>query len=69
MLLKVLAKELHKPAIRKFERWKIYSSCKNNIWFADLVGIQLISKCSKEFRFSLSVIHICSNIHESFLER
>ena len=27
-----LAKELHKPIIRKFKRRKVYSSFKDNIW-------------------------------------
>ena len=40
-----LAEELHKPAIRKSEKRKVYSSFKDNvIWGADLVDVQLISK-------------------------
>ena len=31
-----LAEELHKPVNRKFEKCKVYSSFKDNIWGADL---------------------------------
>ena len=39
-----LADELHKLIIRKFNRRKVYSSFKDNIWRADLADMQLISK-------------------------
>ena len=39
-----LDEELHKPIIRKFERKKIHSSFKDNIWGTDLADMQLISK-------------------------
>ena len=55
-----LAKELHKPIIRKFKKRKVYSRFKDNIWGADLADMQLISKFNKEFRFSLCVIDIFS---------
>ena len=42
-----LAKELHKPIIRKFE-----------IWGADLADMQLISNFNKRIRFLLCVIDI-----------
>ena len=35
-----LANELHKPIIRKFNKRKIYSSFKDNIWGADLADMQ-----------------------------
>ena len=53
-----LAEELHKPMIRKFEKGKLYSSFKDNIWGADLPNMQLISKYNKIFRFLLCVIDI-----------
>ena len=31
-----LAEKLHKPIIRKFEKRKVYSSFKDNIWGPDL---------------------------------
>ena len=39
-----LANELHKPIIRKFEKRKVYSSFKDNIWGVDLADMQLTSK-------------------------
>ena len=35
-----LANELHKPIIQKFKKWKVYSSFRDNIWGADLAGMQ-----------------------------
>ena len=55
-----LAEELHKPIIKKFEKKTVYSRFKNNIWGADLVDMQLISKFNKGFRFLLCVIDIFS---------
>ena len=55
-----LAKELHKPIIRKFKKRKVYSGFKDNIWGADLADMQLISKFNKGFRFLLCVIDIFS---------
>ena len=53
-----LADELHKPIIRKFEKRKVYSSFRDNIWGVDLADMQLLSKFNKGFRFSLCVIDI-----------
>ena len=44
---KQLAKELRKPIIKKFQTRKVYSGFKDNIWGADLVNMQLISKFNK----------------------
>ena len=38
-----LAKELHKPIIRKFKKRKVYSGFKDNIWGTDLADKQLIN--------------------------
>ena len=46
-----LAKELHKPIIRKSKKRKVYSAFKENFWGADLADMQLISKFNKELRF------------------
>ena len=43
-----LAKELQKPIIGKFEKGKVYSSFKNNIWGADLADMYLISNLENE---------------------
>ena len=53
-----LAKELQKPIIRKLKKRTVYSGFKDNIWGADLAGMQLISKFNKGFRFLL-----CENWH------
>ena len=34
-----LANELHKPIIRKFEKRKVYSSFRDNIWGVDLADL------------------------------
>ena len=44
-----LAKELHKPIIKKLKRIKIYSGFRDNIWGADLADMQLISKFNKGY--------------------
>ena len=42
-----LANELHKPIIKKFNKRKVYSSFKDNIWGIDLADMQLLSKFNK----------------------
>ena len=51
-----LAKELHEPIIRKFQKRKVYSGFKDNIWGNDLADMQLISKFNKGFWFLPCVI-------------
>ena len=55
-----IASELHKPIIKKFNKRKVYSSFKDNIWGVDLADMQLLSKFNKGFRFLLCVIDIFS---------
>ena len=57
---KQLANELHKPIIRKFEKRKVYSIFKDNIWDVDLADMQLLNKYNKGIRFLLCVIDIFS---------
>ena len=57
---KQLANELHKAIIRKFEKGKVYSTFKDNIWGVDLADMQLLSKYNKGIRFLLCVIDIFS---------
>ena len=57
---KQLANELHEPIIRKFEKRKVYSTFKDNIWGVDLADMQLLSKCNKGIRFLLCIIDIFS---------
>ena len=55
-----LADELQKPIIKKFKRWKVYLSFKDNICGVDLADIQWMSKFNKGIRFLLCVIDIFS---------
>ena len=50
-----LAIELHKLIIIKFNKRKIHSTFRDNIW-----GTDLVNKCNKEFRFLFCVINIYS---------
>ena len=43
----ILADELHKPVSRKFNKRKVYSQFKDNIWGVDLADMQSLSKSSK----------------------
>ena len=40
----ILADELHKPVIKKFNKRKVYSQIKDNIWGVDLADMQSLSK-------------------------
>ena len=55
-----LGNELHKPIIRKFNKRKVYSSFKDNIWGADLADMQLLSKFNKGINYLLCVIDLFS---------
>ena len=55
-----LAKELHKPIIRKLKKRKVHAAFKDNIWGADLADMQLISKYNKGVRFLLCIIDVFS---------
>ena len=57
---KQLANELDKPIIRKFEKRRVYSTFKDNIWGVDLADMQLLSKYNRGIRFLLCVIDIFS---------
>ena len=59
MKLKELAREIHKPIIRKFEERELCLSLIDNNWDADLAGMLLISKFDEVF-FLPCVIDIFS---------
>ena len=40
----VLADELHKPIIKKFNKRKVYLRFKDNIWGVDLADMQSLSR-------------------------
>ena len=55
---KQLANELHKQIIRQFEKRRVYSTFKDNIWGVDFADMHLLSKYNKGIRFLLCVIDI-----------
>ena len=57
---KILAEELHRPAIRKFNKRKVYSQFKDNIWGVDLADTQLLSKKNKGIKYLLCAIDLFS---------
>ena len=55
---KILAEELHKPVIKKFNKRKVYSQFKDNIWGVDLADIQSLSKKNKGIKYILCAIDL-----------
>ena len=55
-----LANELHKQIIRKFNKRKVYSSFRDNIWDVELTDIESLSKYKKEIKYLLCAIDIFS---------
>ena len=53
-----LANELHKPIIKKFEKRKVCSSFRDNIWGVDLADMQSMSKFNKGIKYLLSAIDL-----------
>ena len=51
----ILADELHKPIIRKFNKRKAYSQFKNNIWRVDLADMQSLSRKNKGIKYLLCI--------------
>ena len=62
-----LAEELHKPIIKKFGKRKVYSSFRDNIWGADLVYMQLLSKLIKDLDSSYVSLIFLVNMLGLFL--
>ena len=57
---KILAEELHKPVIKKFNKRKVYSQFKDNIWGVDLAHMQSLSKKDKGIKYLLCAIDFFS---------
>ena len=55
-----LPNELHKPIIKKFNKRKVYSSFKENIWGVDLADMQSLSKYNKGIKYLLCAIDLFS---------
>ena len=56
----ILADELRKPIIRKFNKRKVYSQFKDNIWGVDLADIQSLSRKNKGIKYLLCAIDLYS---------
>ena len=56
----ILADERHKPIIRKFNKRKVYSQFKDNIWGVDLAAMQSLSRKNKGIKYLLCVIDLYS---------
>ena len=56
----ILANELHKPVIKKFDKRKVYSQFKDNIWGVDLADMQSLSRKNKGIKYLLCAIDLYS---------
>ena len=56
----ILANELHKPIIKKFDKRKVYSQFKDNIWGVELADMQPLSRKNKGIKYLLCVIDLFS---------
>ena len=56
----ILADEPHKPVIKKFNKRKVCSQFKDNIWGVDLADMQLLSQKNKAIKYLLSAIDLFS---------
>ena len=56
----ILADELHKPIIRKFNKRKVYSQFKDNISGVDLADMQSLSRKNKGIKYLLCAIDLYS---------
>ena len=56
----ILADELHKPVITKFNKRKVYSQFKDNIWGVDLADTQSLSRKNKGIKYLLCAIDLYS---------
>ena len=57
---KILAEELHKPVIKKFNKRKVYSQFKDNIWGVDVADMQSLSRKNKGTKYLLCAIDLFS---------
>ena len=56
----ILADELHKPVIKKFNKRKVYSQFKDNIWGVDLADMQSLRRKNKGIKYLFSAIDLYS---------
>ena len=56
----ILADELHKTVIKKFNKRKVYSQFKDNIWGVDLADMRSLSRKNKGIKYLLRPIDLYS---------
>ena len=56
----ILADERHKPIIKKFDKRKVHSQFKDNIWGVDLADMQSLSRENKSIKYLLCAIDLYS---------
>ena len=56
----ILADALHKPIIKKFDKRKVYSQFRDNIWEVDLADMQSLSRKNKGIKYLLCAIDLYS---------
>ena len=56
----ILANELHKPIINKFNKRKVYSQFKDDVWGVDLADMQSLSRKNKGIKYLLCAIDLFS---------
>ena len=56
----ILASELYKPVIKKFNKRKVYSQLIDNIWEVDLADMQSLSRKNRSIKYLLCAIDLCS---------
>ena len=56
----IFADELHKLVIKKFNKRKVYSQFKDNIWGVDLADMQSLSRKNKGIKYLLCAIDLFS---------
>ena len=56
----ILVDELHKPIIKKFNKRKVYSQFKDNIWGVGIADMQSLSRKNKGIKYLLCAIDLYS---------
>ena len=56
----ILADELHKPVVKKFNKRKVYLQIKDNMWRVDLADMQSLNKKNKGIKYLLCAIDLYS---------
>ena len=56
----ILADERHKLVIKKFNKRKVYSQIKDNIWGVDLADMQSLNRKNKDIKYLLCAIDLYS---------